>query len=176
MRAMTASTAIFLLLRASHVLLAAIWVGATVFMTFVLMPALQDAGPSAGPVMGALMRRKLQAFMASLGGVTVLTGLYLYHRFTGGFDPALSGSTGAMVFGTGGIAGIVALILGGAVVSRGTRKMDALASQIASAPDAQRGALAAEMAATRQRTLTFSRVIVVLQVIAVICMAVGHYV
>jgi uncharacterized membrane protein len=173
---MTAATAIFLLIRATHVLLAAIWVGGTVFMTFVLMPALKDAGPSAGPVMSALMRRKLQAFMASLGGITVLTGLYLYHRFTGGFDPALSGSTGAMVFGTGGIAGIVALVIGGAVVGRGTKRMDALATQIASAPDAQRGALAAEMAATRARTLTFARVVAVLQVIAVITMAIGHYV
>src|SRR5262245_8461707 len=101
---MTASTAIFLLIRATHVLLAALWVGTAVFTTFYLMPALQESGPAAGPVMGALMRRKIHAFIASIGGTTVLTGLYLYYRFTGGFDPALSGSMGARVFGAGGVA------------------------------------------------------------------------
>jgi uncharacterized membrane protein len=173
---MTASTLLFLLLRASHVLLAVIWVGATVFMTVLLMPALKDSGSAAGPVMGALMRRKLPTFMAVLGGTTVLTGLYLYYRFTGGFDPALSGSTGAMVFGTGGIAGIAALIIGGAVISRSTKKMAELGPRLAAAPDAERGALAAQMAAAQQRVVTFSKVVIVLQVIAVVLMAIGHYV
>ena len=173
---MTAATLVFLLLRALHVLLAAIWVGATAFTTFYLMPALQESGPAAGPVMAALMRRKIQAFMASIGGITVLTGFYLYYRFTGGFDPALSGSIGAMVFGTGGICGLLALILGGAVVSKNAKKMGDLGARLATVPEAQRGALAAEMAAARQKTATFSRIVVALQVIAVLCMAVGHYV
>lgn len=167
---------LFLLLRAAHVLLAVIWVGATAFTTFLLMPALQDSGPAAGPVMAALMRRKLSAFMASFGGLTVLTGLYLYYRFTGGFDPALSGSPGAMVFGTGGIAGIVALILGGAIITRNTKKMDALGARMATAPEPERARLAAELAAARQRVVTFSRIVIALQMIAVVLMAIGHYV
>src|SRR5262249_54912621 len=122
-RHMTAATAFFLLVRAAHVLLATIWVGSVALTTFFLMPALEEAGPSAGPVMGALMRRKLPVFMSSIGGTTVLTGLYLYYRFTGGFDPALSASTAGKVFGTGGVAGIAALIIGGAVVSRNAKKM-----------------------------------------------------
>jgi uncharacterized membrane protein len=173
---MTAATLLFLLLRATHVLLAALWVGATAFTTFYLMPALEEAGAAAGPVMGALIRRKIHAFMASIGGITVLTGFYLYYRFTGGFDPALSGSIGAMVFGTGGICGLVALILGGAVVSRNAKKMGDLGARLATTPEAQRGALVAEMAAIRRKTATFSRIVIVLQVIALLCMAVGHYV
>jgi len=173
---MTASTVLFLLLRAAHVLLAAIWVGATVFTTMILMPALQDSGPAAGPVVGALMRRKMPAFMAALGGTTVLTGLYLYYRFTGGFDPALSGSMGARVFGAGGVAGIAALIIGGAVISRGTKKLAELGDRLPNTPEAQRGPLLAEMNAARKRVATFSRIVIVLQGIAVIAMAIGHYV
>jgi uncharacterized membrane protein len=119
---MTAATALFLLLRVAHVLLAALWVGAVAFTSFFLMPALQDSGPAAGPVMGALMRRKIHVYISSIGGTTVVTGLYLYYRFTGGFDPALSGSMGARVFGLGGVAGIAALIIGGAVVSRSAKR------------------------------------------------------
>src|SRR5262249_61896572 len=92
-RHMTAATAFFLLVRAAHVLLATIWVGSVALTTFFLMPALEEAGPSAGPVMGALMRRKLPVFMSSIGGTTVLTGLYLYYPVTGGFRPPLSAST-----------------------------------------------------------------------------------
>jgi hypothetical protein len=173
---MSASTLLFLFLRASHVVLAAIWVGTVVFTTFFVMPALQDAGPAGGPVMAALVRRKIPAFIASLGGMTVLTGLYLYYRFTGGFDPALSGSMAARVFGTGGLAGIVALIIGGAVVSRSAKKMADIGARLATTPEAQRGALVAEMNAARQKAATYSRIVVVLQMIAVICMAIGHYV
>jgi hypothetical protein len=173
---MTAATLLFLLLRATHVLLAALWVGAVAFTTFFVMPALEESGPAGGPVMAALVRRKIHVFMASIGGTTVLTGLYLYYRFTGGFDPALSGSMAARVFGLGGVAGIVALVLGGAIVSRSAKKMAELGARLASAPEAQRGALAAEMNAARRKAATFSRIILALQVIAVLCMAVGHYV
>jgi uncharacterized membrane protein len=173
---MSASTVIFLALRAAHVLLAVLWVGAVFFMTFFLMPALAESGPAAGPVMGALMRRKLHVFMASIGGTTVLTGFYLYYRFTGGFDPALSGTRAAMVFGTGGLAGLVALILGGAVVAKNAKKTGELGARMATAPEAERGALGSQIAAARQRAETASRIVIVLQIIAVVLMAIGHYV
>lgn len=175
-RNMTASTALFLLIRAAHVLLAALWVGAIAFTSLYLMPALQDAGPAAGPVMGALMRRRIHVFMSSISGLTVVTGLYLYYRFTGGFDPALSGSMGARVFGVGGVAGIAALIIGGAIVSRSAKKMGELGARMPSAPESERAALAAQIAAARQRSATWSRVVLVLVMIAVISMAIGHYV
>lgn len=173
---MSSSTLLFLVLRAAHVLIGAIWIGAVAFTTFFLMPSLAEAGPAAGPVMGALMRRKIHVFMASLGGTTVLTGFYLYYRFTGGFDPTLAGSRGARVFGTGGLAGLIALIVGGAVVSRHAKKMGELGARIASAPESERGALAAQMAAARQGAQTASRIVVALQVIAIVLMALGHYV
>src|ERR1044071_4159294 len=97
---MSTDTMLFLVVRAAHVLLAALGIGSIGLMTFYLMPALTDAGPAAaGPVMAAMMRRKLHAYMASIGGTTVLTGFYLYYRFTGHFDPALSGSRGIEVAG-----------------------------------------------------------------------------
>lgn len=174
---MTTATALFLLLRAAHVLLAAIWVGMTAFVAMFLMPVVRHAGPAAGPVMGGLVRRKFPVAMASLGGTVVLTGFYLYWRFTGGFDPALSATRGAMVFGTGGIAGTLALIIGGAVVSRNAKKMALLGTQLPTFPEGpQRTAAIAEMSAARAKATTFSRIVLVLQVIALLCMAVGHYV
>ena len=173
---MAASTVVFLVLRAAHVLLAAVWVGATAFTTFFLLPAVTDAGPAAAPVMGALIRRKLHVFMAAVGGTAVLTGIYLLYRFTGGFDPALSGTTAARVFSIGGLCGIVALIVGGAVVSRNAKKMSELGVRLASAPESDRAALASQMAAHRGRTATASRIVIALQIVALVLMAIGHYV
>ena len=174
---MSMSTLIFLLLRVTHVLLAAVWIGATAMMVFFVMPSAKQAGPAAGPMMGALARRGLNAFMASLGGMTVLTGFYLYWRFTGGFDPALSGSRGAMVFGLGGIAGLVSVIIGGAIVGRSMTKMAALRAQAASLPEsAERAALTQQADAARDRGGSAAAVVLVLQMIALICMAIGHYV
>jgi len=173
---MQASTAIFLLIRSAHVLLAAIWVGATFLNTFFLFPSLQDTGPAGAPVIAAIMRRKLPAFMASLGGLAVVTGLYLYYQFTAGFDPAVSGSMAARVYGTGGLAGIIALVIGGAVVSRSAKKMGELGTRLATAPDSERAALASQMAAARQRTANGARFVIALQIVAVVLMAIGHYV
>jgi hypothetical protein len=174
---MSTEALLFLVVRALHVLVAAAWVGVTVFLVFFLMPAVKETGPGAGPIMGALNRRNLNGFIGSIGGLAVLSGFYLYWRFTGHFDPTLSATRTAMVFGTGGIAGTTALILGGAVVGRNARKMSALGPRIASMPEgAERAALAAEMTAARDKAATFARVVLVLQVIALITMAIGHYI
>jgi uncharacterized membrane protein len=159
---MSAANVLFLLLRSAHVLLAAVWVGSTALAAFLLLPALGDAGESAAPVMSALTRRKLNAFFASSAGLTVLTGIYLYWRLTGGFDPAMSATRGAMVFGTGGVAGIIALILGGAIVGRNLKKMDT--------------ATGTALVDARRKTITFAKIVFVLQLIALVAMAVGHYV
>lgn len=174
---MSAATVAFLILRISHVLLAALWVGGTGFVAFFLLPAAKETGAAAVPLVGALMRRRLPAVMASLGGTTVLTGIYLYWRFTSGFDPAVSATRAAMVFGTGGASGILALLLGGAILARSITKVGVLGERLASIPDGpQRAATIAEMAAARQRAMTASRVVMLLQVIALAAMAIGHYV
>lgn len=48
-----------LVLRLVHVLGGVFWLGSGLFTAFFLMPALATAGPAAGPLMGALQRRKL---------------------------------------------------------------------------------------------------------------------
>jgi uncharacterized membrane protein len=94
----------FLLIRVSHVLLAAIWLGAVVYTAVFVMPAVAESGPAGGQVMGAIARRGLTAFLGVVAGLTIVSGVWLYWRFTGGFDPAVSASTGGMAFGIGGAA------------------------------------------------------------------------
>jgi hypothetical protein len=81
-----------------------------------------------------------------------------------------------MVFGTGGLAGIVALIIGGAVVAGAAKKMGEIAVRLSSAPEPERAALASQMAAARRRAQSGARIVIVLQIIAIVLMAIGHYV
>src|SRR5712671_5221036 len=123
------STVLFLTMRVLHVLLAAVWIGATVFMSFLLMPVAEAAGSAGGQIMIGLNRKGLNAFFAATGGITVLTGIYLFWRFTGGFDPEISRSHAGMAFSIGGVVGVLAVIIGGSVVGRSASKVVRLMEQ-----------------------------------------------
>lgn len=157
----------FIAIRVLHVLLAGLWLGAGVFTALFLFPTLGDTSASGNPMFAALMRRRFGVYMAVTGGTAVVTGIWLYWRFTGGFSAATMGTTSGMVFGIGGLAGIVATIIGGAVIGRSADKMAELIAH---------GAPQAEIETLRQRALGANRVVAVLMIFAVICMAAGHYV
>jgi len=53
------SAVIFLLIRVSHILLAAVWLGAVVYTAVFVMPAVAESGPAGGQVMDATARRGL---------------------------------------------------------------------------------------------------------------------
>src|SRR5262245_47681375 len=168
---------LFLFVRVLHVLLAAVWIGSVVYMAAFLGPAVEESGPAGGQVMAALARRGLTRFFGVLGGVTIVSGIWLYWRFTGGFDPGVSASRSGMAFGVGGVAGVIAGIIGGAVVGRGANELVASGARMAGLPEgAERAALAQRMAALRQRMATGTNVMIVLQVIALALMAIGHYI
>ena len=168
---------LFLTVRVVHVLLAAIWLGGIAFMVLFVMPANKETGPAGVPLMGAIARRGLNGFMGTVGGITVLTGIYLYWRFTGGFAPELSATRSAMVFGTGGIAGILAVILGGVMVARNIARMGELGGKAMALPEGPgRTGLLTQSASARDRAMAGARIVLVLQMIAFVCMAIGHYV
>lgn len=174
---MSDATLVFITVRVLHVLLAAVWLGATAFVVFFVMPALDKTGVAAAPMMGAMARRGMNAFLNAVGGVTVLAGFWLYWHLTGGFQPALSGTIPARVFGMGGVAGILATIVGGALVGRNGNRMGALGGQALALPEGpERARLLAESDAARRRATTWGWVLLVLQVVALVLMAVGHYV
>ena len=168
---------LFLAFRILHVLLGGAWIGAAIFSAFFFMPAVQEVGPDGGKVVAAMMRRKLVPYIASISGLTVVTGLYLYWHFTAGFDPVLSASRGGRIFGTGGVLGIIAAILATGGVTRSMKQAMALMAQAAKTTDPTgRGALLERAGILRQRARTFATIVALLLVATIMLMAVGHYV
>jgi hypothetical protein len=167
----------FLSIRSAHVLVAGLWIGSTVFGAAWLMPAIDASGASGGQVMRRIVQNGYSTYMSAIGLTTLFTGLYLLWRFTGGFDPSVAATHAGMVFGTGGVAGILAGIIGGAVVGRSARELSALGALLSRpVEDPARGSVVQRAAMLRRRMAIGTRAVIALQCIALMSMAVGHYV
>lgn len=170
-------TEIYLATRVLHVLLGSFWMGAIVFVAFYLMPAVRDAGPDGAKVMSGLVRRHYLNVVPIVALVNVLSGFWLYWRYTGGFDRALSGTPGAMVFGTGGILAVIALHIGFLSMRRNILRAMTLAGQAAHTADAaEKAALVARATALRLRAAKAAPIVAILLIVTTALMALGHYV
>ena len=171
------SVLLFLSMRVLHVVLAAAWFGAVAFLTLYLGPALAQMGPAGAGVITRLVERGLAKYMASIGGLTVVTGIYLFWRFTSGFDPALSGSRAGICFSIGALTGVIALILGGSMIGGSAKKLAAIAPRMASLPEgAERTALLSSAQQLGQKMATFGQIVLLLLLISLATMALGHYI
>jgi len=160
-----------------HILLAAIWFGATVSMAFFIMPAIVSTKPAGGAVMAELLKRRYAVFMESVSGLTIVTGFYLFYHYTQGFDPTISASMGGRVFGIGGVAGFLALLIGSGVVGRTAKQINRLAGQAAAMPDgADKSALLAKIPALQARAAMAGKIVLLLMLVAIVTMSLGHYV
>ena len=152
--------------RVLHILLAALWLGAGALLTLYVLPTLRWLGPAGQATLRSLEQRGLSRFMAANGGLTILSGLWLYWTLTAGFDAHLVGSPTGLVFGVGGVAGILAGIIGGAVIGRSIKRLDSLdEGSLAEGPEA---------VALHRRIATGSRLALGLLLVAVVAMSLGH--
>jgi uncharacterized membrane protein len=166
-------TTFYLTVRFLHVFAGALWAGMAIFSAFFLMPAMKEVGPDGAKVMAALERRGLVAFIPIVVSVSILSGLWLYWRYTGGFSPEISRSHAGMAFGTGGAVAIVAAVIGIVVVSRSLAKASALTKQAMAMPEAQRASVMAPVAGLRLRAMMGARIVAVLVTITIGLMSVG---
>jgi uncharacterized membrane protein len=166
---------VFLGLRALHVLAAAIWIGSATFLAVVVVPAIEASGPAGGRVMPRLTAR-LGAHMGVFSMVSVLSGIYLLWRFTGGFDGGVLATHAGRAFSIGGAAGILALIVGVIIGRTSERLVEAAAALDKASDEAARQALVRQMADLRGRVATLLRIVIALQTTALVLMAVGHYI
>jgi hypothetical protein len=83
----------------------------------------------------------------------------------------------AALFGYGGVIGIIALVIGAAVVSRNLSKATGLMAKSAAMPEGPARAEAVRIASQlRARALTFARIISLLLILTAAMMTMAHYV
>ncbi len=163
-------------LRFVHVVCGALWVGMFVFSSFFLLPAIQEAGPEGGKVMAGIQRRGLMTVMPLLAIGALISGIWLYLRAAGGMPAEYGRSPVGLAYGLGGLAAIVAWILGMTVMRPSMLKSVALGQSLgptASAEERQR--VMGEVQRLRGRTAASSRLTAGLLLFAVAAMAVARY-
>lgn len=165
-----------LVLRLVHILGGMIWVGAGVFNSFFLLPALGQAGPAAGQVMAGLQRRRVFTFLPVVALLTILSGVRLMQLTSGGFSPAWFATAPGRTYAWSGVAAIVGFLVGVLVGRPAAMRAARLGATLSTATDpAERAALMARLEGPRRVGTIASTLSVALVILAAAGMAVARY-
>jgi hypothetical protein len=165
-----------LILRLVHITLGVFWAGTLIFFAVFLVPSVRDAGPDGAKVMAALQRRRFLDVMPTVAALTILSGLWLYWRISGGFSVAWVTSPAGLALATGGLLSVIALGIGLGIMRPAAIRAAGLAQQLAASPEGpDREAQLKVVQQLRQRTAAAGRVVAVLLTLATAMMAVARY-
>ncbi|HEU5219312.1 MAG TPA: hypothetical protein VFU23_11665 [Gemmatimonadales bacterium] len=171
------STGVLWLFRLVHILSGVFWVGSVLFFARFLFPTARALGPAAGPVFDHLTRvLKMPQTLLGAAGVSVLSGLGLYWNDSLGFTGAWLGSPTGMVFGTGGLLAILAVVIGAVVNSPTAKRLGALGAELQARGGPPTPEQAALMQQLQRRLGLALRLVATLLVLATAAMAVARYV
>lgn len=166
----------FLTARLIHVGLGVFWAGAMIFMAAFLVPSIRDAGPDGAKVAAGLMKRRFTDVVPAAAILTILSGLYLYWRISGGFGAAYMGSRPGMTYGTGAVTALVALVLGLGVIRPSMLRAASISQSLGGSSEEDRQRLLGEAQSLRGRAAATGKVVAWLLVVATLTMAIGRYV
>ena len=165
----------FLILRVLHVGGAVVWAGTSFFVTLFLLPALGQVGPAAGPVMGALVKRRLFVVIPTVAVITMLAGLRMMWITSSGFSLSYFALRGGMTYLVGSILSLAAFTIFLTVNHPAIGRVIQLGQQMAQAQESEKGALMAEMNAVRGRAAKGSLASAVLLSLTLLTMATARY-
>jgi hypothetical protein len=165
-----------LVLRFVHIVGGVFWVGAVFLMVGFIFPTVRATGPIGGRFMQEVMqRRRLSVFMNTAAGLTMLSGIIMYGRIMAATNGAWGETAAGMTFGIGGLATILAAILGGALVGRGGQRLARIGAAVQASGGAPSPEQAAEMSAIQARMGRAMIAVAGLLFVAVTSMATARY-
>src|SRR5690348_5049855 len=164
---------VLIILRIIHIFSAIYWVGAGFFMLFIFEPTMNKASNAERAVLGRVPQR-LSASIAPAAMLTVLAGLILFFRYWAN-SPDAWNTNSVRVFGIGGLAGIGAIIVGAGFIGRLSGQLETLLHQASAAGGQPSADLRSQIEKVQASVTFWSRIDVVLAVIAVFSMATARY-
>ena len=165
-----------IILRLIHIVAGVFWAGTAMFTAAFLIPSVRALGPAGGPVMQQIGQvRKLPVYFLTAGVLTVLSGLGLYWRASGGFRNLWMLSGPGITFGLGALFALAAMSIGVFVASPMAKRAGALGAAMASAgkPSPEQ---VAEMQRLQTRLGKMSVLGAALLTLTTITMAVARYI
>jgi hypothetical protein len=163
-------------LRIVHILAGVFWVGAAFMTILFLQPTAREIGPAAGPFMAHLAgKKRLIDWVLGAAGLTILAGLLMYWRVSGGLDADWIGSAPGISLTIGALCGIAAFSLGLTIVKPTILATLAIGRDVAASGGPPTPEQGAQLQALQKRGKAVGQVIVPLLVVAVIGMAAARY-
>jgi uncharacterized membrane protein len=167
---------IMVVLRLIHIVSGVFWVGAFIVMAGFLFPAVRATGPQGGRVMQEVMqRRRLPVYLGVAAGLTILSGFVMYGRIAGATNGAWASTRPGMTYGIGGLAAILAVIVGAVVAGPAGRKLGKLGERVQASGGPPSAEQAAQMAALQARVGRGMQAVAFLLLVAVVAMAIARY-
>jgi hypothetical protein len=163
-------------LRVVHILAGVFWVGAALMTFLFLQPTAREVGPAAGPFMAHLAgKKRLIDWVLRAAGLTILAGLLMYWRVSGGLDPDWIGSAEGIAITVGALCGIAAFSLGLTIVKPSLMATLAIGRDVAAGGGTPTPEQAAKLQALQKRGKDVGQIIVPLLIVAVAAMAAARY-
>ena len=163
--------------RLIHILAGAFWAGTAIFTVLFLIPSMRALGPAGAPFMQHVTQvRKLPIYFLGAGMLTVLSGIGLYSRASGGFSNQWMHSGPGTTFGIGAVFAILAVVVGVFVTSPTAKRVAALGAALASAGRPPAPEQQAEMQRLQVRMGKSSALASTFVVLATAAMAVARYI
>src|SRR6266550_2079191 len=134
-----------------------------------------EVGPESGKFMAALMRRRLPVILPIVALITLVSGFWLFQRVSGGAPAGLMRTPMGLAFGSGGLAALLAFLLGIVVMRPAMMQSTALQQSLASASPEERATRSAEIQRLRARGAMTGWVVMILLLYALGAMAVARY-
>jgi uncharacterized membrane protein len=166
---------LLIVLRIVHVVGGVFWAGAILFVVHFLEPAVRDAGPDGAKVMQALGKRRYLEVVPTVAAFTLLSGYALYWRTFGRLHPGPGASGPELALGLGGLASLVAFVIGVSLLRPSALRIGVLGAEMAEVPDEKKAALQEEIGRLRLRMRRSGRWVGALLGVAILSMAVGRY-
>lgn len=164
-----------IVLRVLHILGGVFWVGAAWMIAGFLYPTANASAPEGPRFLQRLFQSRLPTLISAAAGLNILTGLLLYWKDSGGLKLEWITTRAGLAFTLGGVAAIVALVIGFAVSKPAADKLGMLGKEIATGGKPPSPEQAAEMQRLAKRTADAATWVAVLLALALIEMAVARY-
>jgi uncharacterized membrane protein len=166
-----------IVLRLAHVGAGLFWVGAAYTFFGFVEPTLKALGPEVNKnfMNYVVKRRRFPMVVVTASLVAVISGVLLYWRASDGLDMTWISSPVGLGFTIGGLAAIVALVLGFTVITPTIGRLEALGSQVDEAGGPPTPEQAAQFQALDKRLGSAGLWDFVLLTVAVVFMAISRY-
>jgi hypothetical protein len=164
-------------LRLFHIVGGVFWVGAVMTLAWFVGPSTGVLGEATGRFFQEIMiRRKLSVWIASAMGLTLLSGLAMYGRYSMVANSHFASSRTGIVLGIGALFAIVAAVIGGSVAGKTAKGIAAISHQIQAAGGRPTDEQKAQIMAMQARQGKASRIAAALLLVTLIAMASARYV